>query len=89
MFVVDPIDVETCTHALREAAARLRGAGISGALIEARGDPGQILVEHAGEVGADLIVVGTRDHGPVGRTLLGSVSTAVVHRAPCDVLVVR
>jgi len=26
MFVVDPIDVETCTHALREAAARLRGA---------------------------------------------------------------
>lgn len=89
MFVVDPIDVEACTRAVRDAAARLRDAGVSGTLVEARGDPGDVLVEHAGEVGADLIVVGTRDHGPVGRALLGSVSTAVVHRAPCDVLVVR
>lgn len=89
MLVVDPIDVTACKRALRDADARLHDAGIAGRLIEARGDPGKVLVQHATEARADLIVVGTRGHGPVGRALLGSASTAVVHHAPCDVLVVR
>jgi nucleotide-binding universal stress UspA family protein len=38
---------------------------------------------------ADLIVVGSRGLNPVQRILLGSVSSKVVHRAECDVLVVR
>jgi nucleotide-binding universal stress UspA family protein len=40
-------------------------------------------------VNADLIVVGTHGRGRVGRALLGSVSTGVVHHAACDVLIVR
>jgi nucleotide-binding universal stress UspA family protein len=36
----------------------------------------------------DLLVVGSRGHGPTGRLLLGSTSTAVAAHAPCPVLVV-
>ncbi len=38
---------------------------------------------------ADLLVVGSRGLSTAQRLLLGSVSSALVHRAPCPVLVVR
>lgn len=52
------------------------------------GKPADALMSLATETQADLIVVG---HGKTAlqRLLLGSVSTKVVHDAPCDVLVVR
>jgi len=56
---------------------------------EVRGTPGSAIVDEAAEWGADLIVVGSHGHGFWGRTLLGSVSDAVVHDAPCSVMVVR
>jgi nucleotide-binding universal stress UspA family protein len=46
------------------------------------------IVEAARRWRADLIVVGSHGRGFWGR-LLGSVSDAVVHHAPCSVLVVR
>jgi nucleotide-binding universal stress UspA family protein len=49
----------------------------------------QAIVEQAREWGADLIVVGSHGYGFWQRMLLGSVSNAVVHHAPCSVLVVR
>jgi nucleotide-binding universal stress UspA family protein len=36
----------------------------------------------------DLLLIGSRSYGPMGRTLLGSVSSALIHEAPCPVLVV-
>ncbi len=53
-----------------------------------RGAPAQQIVEKAEEWNADVIVVGSHGRGFWGR-LLGSVSNAVVHHAPCSVLVVR
>jgi len=38
---------------------------------------------------ADLAVVGSRGLNPLQRLLMGSVSSKVVHRAECDVLVLR
>jgi len=52
------------------------------------GVPGQAIVEACEEVGADLLVAGSRGYGPVARVLLGSVSTQLAHKAPCPVLVV-
>ena len=37
--------------------------------------------------GLDLLVLGSRARGPVGRTILGSVSTDIVHHAECPVVV--
>jgi nucleotide-binding universal stress UspA family protein len=36
----------------------------------------------------DLLVTGSRDYGPLGRILVGSVSSQLIHMAPCPVLVV-
>ena len=53
------------------------------------GDVAEEVQRVARERGADLIVVGTRGQGPIGRLLGGSVSTRVVHHADRPVLVVR
>jgi nucleotide-binding universal stress UspA family protein len=52
------------------------------------GKPAEALISLAMETKADLIVVGNGKTA-LQRLLLGSVSTQVVHDAPCDVLVVR
>jgi nucleotide-binding universal stress UspA family protein len=36
----------------------------------------------------DLVVVGSRGYGPLGRVLVGSVATGLLHQAACPVLVV-
>ena len=43
----------------------------------------------AAEGGAEVIVMGTRGLGPIGRLLLGSTSQGVVRAARCPVLTVR
>jgi nucleotide-binding universal stress UspA family protein len=40
------------------------------------------------EDGVDLLLAGSRRYGPVMRVLLGSVSTELIHKAPCPVMVV-
>jgi nucleotide-binding universal stress UspA family protein len=53
------------------------------------GAPADTICRRARELGADLVVVGSRGLGWLDRVVLGSVSSAVTQRAPCSVLVVR
>jgi nucleotide-binding universal stress UspA family protein len=53
------------------------------------GRPAQVIVEEAERWGADVVVVGSHGYGFWGRLALGSVSDAVLHHAPCSVLVVK
>ncbi|CEI82447.1 Universal stress protein F [Oceanobacillus oncorhynchi] len=52
-------------------------------------NPGSKVIEYAKEKEIDLIVLGSRGLGGVGRFLLGSVSTQIVHQSACKVLVVK
>jgi nucleotide-binding universal stress UspA family protein len=54
-----------------------------------RGRPGSSLSDEAHALQPDLIVVGSRGHGPVASMVLGSVSAELVDHAPCPVLVAR
>jgi nucleotide-binding universal stress UspA family protein len=82
-------DLGNASAWLEVARAWLSEKGISAETVEGLGDPGHEIVEVAKKSGADLVVVGTRSRDLLERLLLGSVSTDVVHHAPCDVLVVR
>jgi nucleotide-binding universal stress UspA family protein len=84
---LDPSEVERRRKDLEEASAFLSERAIRAETIEAQGDPGDVIVAAAKD--ADLAVVGSRGLNPLQRLLLGSVSSKVVHRANCDVLVVR
>lgn len=53
------------------------------------GPPVREIVDEATRWGADLIVIGSHGRGFWERQFLGSVSTGVLHHAPCSVLVVR
>ena len=54
-----------------------------------RGRKDQQIVRLAEEIGAGLIVIGSRGHGGVRRALMGSVADIVVRHAHCLVMVVR
>jgi nucleotide-binding universal stress UspA family protein len=53
------------------------------------GDPAAVLLDLASEVGADVIVVGSRGMAAASRFLLGSVPNRISHHAECDVVIVR
>jgi nucleotide-binding universal stress UspA family protein len=75
---------------LEQQAKRIEESGVSVKetyLLEGRAD--EEIVALAEEIGAGLIVMGSRGHGRLRRTLLGSVSDAVVRHAHCPVTIVR
>ncbi|MCF2529853.1 universal stress protein [Yinghuangia soli] len=89
------VEEETDAEAAKvvtDAVAVLREAGV--AEVEGwagetlRADVPNAVVDHAKEYGADLLVLGARRHKGLARLMLGSVSDAVVHRAPCPVMLV-
>jgi nucleotide-binding universal stress UspA family protein len=61
--------------------------GVEFVLHSAKGDPADILIAKADELGADLIVVGNKGMKGV-RRVLGSVPNSVAHGAACSVLIV-
>jgi nucleotide-binding universal stress UspA family protein len=84
-------ETEHANHALGETRAVLAGVAASATIAERieTGDPAAMICYVAGEVGADVIIVGSHGKGFVSRVLLGSVSEYVTRHAPCPVLVVR
>lgn len=71
------------TRGVRAIDERLAGTGRV-----LSGPPASTIAEASEAAGADLLVAGSRGYGALLRVLAGSVSTQLVHRAPCPVLVV-
>lgn len=69
-------------------AALGAGAGDVDTRIEL-GEPADVIINLAEEVGADVIVVGSKGMSSPSRFLLGNVPNKVSHHAPCDVLIVH
>ena len=74
---------------LARLAAPVRGRDFSVDRRVIRGRAPGVIVEAATKVAADLIVIGSRGHGPIASMLLGSVSAEVAEQASCSVLVTR
>ena len=69
--------------------ARARVGDVRADFVTRVGSADDALIQVADERSAELIVVGTREPGFLGRLLEGSVSQDVARHAHCDVLVVR
>ncbi|MFC0597563.1 universal stress protein [Streptomyces palmae] len=87
---VDPVAVEAQAHeVLHQAEARVRARrpepAVTGELLPTEPVPALL----AESEGADMLVLGSRGHGPLVGFLLGSVSLQVVRQANGPVVVVR
>ena len=85
--------LEDLTHSERDwlesAIARVRAGLPAGLPVDVHlreGSPSRELIADT-EDGADLLVLGSRGYGPVGRVLLGGTASRVAARAACPVLV--
>ncbi len=85
--------VGTPSHAEGVVAREATRHASSGVVIEtavASGDPATELVTAARDGGYDLLVTGSRGLTPIARVLrLGSVPSKLMHRLPCNLLVVK
>jgi universal stress protein A len=73
---------------LEKLAAARPGARFGEPVIEI-GDPRDTIIDAAGKLGAELIVMGTHGRRGLSRVVMGSVAEDVIRRAPCPVLAVR
>ncbi|MEM9292876.1 MAG: universal stress protein [Acidobacteriota bacterium] len=79
-------------EAARESLERYTVEHLSGVDTEVRvqvGLPHEQIVNAAGDLQADLLVIGTHGYGAIGRALFGSTTLRVLHDAPCPVVAVR
>ena len=76
-------ELDTEVNTIRESGAQDTQAHLE------FGMPDTAIIDLAEELGAGLIVMGSRGLGGVRRALLGSISDSVVRHAHCPVLVVR
>ena len=75
---------------VEDQAERMRGEGAKAVKSHLLlGQPDAAIVWLAEELGAGLVVLGSRGLGGIRRTLIGSVSDSVVRHAHCPVMVVR
>lgn len=76
---------------LDEQVRKIEEAGgtVAQAHLRMKGRPDREIVRLSEEIGAGLIVMGSRGLGGLKRALMGSVSDSVVRHAHCPVLVVR
>jgi nucleotide-binding universal stress UspA family protein len=87
---IDPTDPpEKHAEELKAARDYLEAQGIEADYAPAVGEPAEAIVQLAEERSAEMIVVGTREHGLAARLVGQSVSDSVSHHAHCDVLIVH
>lgn len=82
-------DVARRVNAVSDVVDGLRSDGVQTEVRGRVGEAGKELVDLAGAVGADLVIVGGRRRSPTGKALFGSTAQEVLMNAPCPVTFVR
>ncbi len=83
-----PLPDDEVESILSQAAAGVRAAHVEVTTHAVRDDPADALIGVANEVGATMIVVGSKGMHGARRLALGNVPNKVSHRARCNVLIV-
>jgi nucleotide-binding universal stress UspA family protein len=86
----EAIDLQEVAEAVLARATReLEAEGVEVETHAREGDPADVIIRVAEELGAELIVVGSRGLAGLERFLLGSVSSKLSQHAPTSLMVVR
>ena len=80
---------DQATEALKPARELLDQAGVAYQHHIGVGEPGEIIMRFANQLGCEQIVMGSRGLGALPNLVLGSVATKVLHLADRPVLIVR
>jgi nucleotide-binding universal stress UspA family protein len=79
---------ERVEHLLTETKNVALEAGLGCESIVGEGNPVEEICRIARDVQPRMLVIGAHGWGPVQRIVYGSVSTGVLHHAPCPILIV-
>ena len=79
---------EHMAELMEARAQQVRAHGLPITTETVDGSPEEAVVAYANQVGADLLVIGSRGLGAIAHALLGSVAEKIVHHSSCPVLVV-
>ena len=89
-YLADRIDAQkNVRQLLSKLTDQATAHEIESKLIQAEGDPGVTICNTAKSEKADLIVVGSHGRKGFDELLIGSISSYVMHRAGCSVLIVH
>lgn len=85
-----PLDVLAISaqsdHVVSEARTYLEPHGLITNYVVRDGDPGETIASYAGEVSADLIIMGAFGHNRLREIVGGSVTAYTLDHAPCPIL---
>ncbi|MFA4964953.1 MAG: universal stress protein [Thermoleophilia bacterium] len=82
-------ELEDAETDIERAARRLREAGVDVQTLVVPGEPGEVVVEQAERLDADLIAMATHGHGWAKRVVLGSVADHVRHNSNVPLLLIK
>ncbi|XP_052090673.1 universal stress protein in QAH/OAS sulfhydrylase 3'region-like [Mytilus californianus] len=82
-------DIDSHKSQADEFKEKLRLAGVKGDVVASAGKPGEVVVHVASERNASMIICGSRGHGALRRTIMGSISSYIVHHSIIPVVVCR
>jgi nucleotide-binding universal stress UspA family protein len=74
---------------LREYAVELKKRQVACKAVAMRGDARDNIIRKTKELGASVLIMGSRGLGAIKRTLIGSVSDFCVHHCECPVIIVK
>ncbi|MBM3182371.1 MAG: universal stress protein [Chloroflexi bacterium] len=75
-------------HALLHLSEQVRRAGIEAQANLMKGDPVELILKHAEDMDACMIVMGSHGHSLLRKVLVGSVAEGVLRDSLCNVLIV-
>jgi nucleotide-binding universal stress UspA family protein len=82
------IDVAGEADAVLDHAMRQVPSGVEARTAKLpEASPARALNDLVEEAGADLLVLGSSSHGPIGRVLAGNMATRLLHGSPCAIAV--
>jgi nucleotide-binding universal stress UspA family protein len=86
----ESVPTQTIDHvgSVRAAVERFEAAGIEYDVIDAAGDPAELILDVAEDIAPDEIILGRGEHSPVGKALFGSITQRVLLNADAPVVVI-